>query len=259
MEVRLHIRLQVFKPGSGKSSISRAEKGLFMRHASASLAFMGTKYVALNDNLYSYLSGLRSDASDRLLQQLRAETAALGEEVSKCQVSDEQGTFLSLLTAAIGAKSAIEIGTFTGYSSLCIARGMATGGRLICLDANEEWTAIARKYWSKARLQDRIELRLGPAIQTLRQLEPGLAFDLAFIDANKTEYDAYYELLLPRIRPNGLILFDNMLWGGRLGDGPVEEPTGRAIDALNRKLAKDPRVEAVLLSVADGIQLCRKR
>jgi caffeoyl-CoA O-methyltransferase len=220
---------------------------------------MGTKYVVLNDNLYSYLSGLRSDAADGLLQQLRAETATLGEEISKCQISDEQGTFLSLLTAAIGAKSAIEVGTFTGYSSLCIARGLRTGGRLICLDANQEWTAIARKYWAKAGIQDRIELRLGPAIPTLQQLEPGMRFDLAFVDADKTEYDAYYELLLPRIRTNGLILFDNMLWGGRLGAGPVEEATGRAIDALNRKLAKDPRIEAVLLSVADGIQMCRKR
>jgi caffeoyl-CoA O-methyltransferase len=220
---------------------------------------MGTKYVSVNDSLYSYLSGMRSDAADPLLRQLRAETAALGEEISKCQISDEQGTFLSLLTAAIGAKSAIEVGTFTGYSSLCIARGLAAGGRLICLDSSREWTAIARKYWAKAGVQDRIKLRLGPAIPALQQLEPGAVFDLAFVDADKTQYDAYYELLLPRIRPNGLILFDNMLWGGRLGAGPVEEATGRAIDALNHKLAKDPRVEAVLLSVADGIQLCRKR
>ena len=220
---------------------------------------MGTKYVTLNDTLYSYLSGLRSDAGDGLLQELRAETAALGEEVAKCQISDDEGTFLSLLTAAIGAKSAIEVGTFTGYSSICIARALGNGGRLDCVDESEEWTSIARKYWVKAGLQDRIELRLGPAIPTLQQLEPGLTFDLAFIDADKTEYDAYYELLLPRVRPNGLILFDNMLWGGRLGAGAVKEATGRAIDALNRKLAKDPRVEAVLLSVADGIQLCRKR
>ena len=220
---------------------------------------MGIKYISLNDSLYSYLSGLRSDASDRLLEQLRAETAALGEEVSKCQISDEEGTLLGLLTAAIGAKSAIEVGTFTGYSSLCIARALPSDGRLICLDANREWTAIARKYWAKAGVQHRIELRLGAAIPALQQLEPGLTFDLAFIDANKTEYDTYYELILPRVRRNGLIILDNMLWGGRLGAGPVQEATGRAIDALNHKLAKDPRVEAVLLSVVDGIQLCRKR
>jgi caffeoyl-CoA O-methyltransferase len=220
---------------------------------------MGTKYVTLNDRLYDYLSGLRSDAPDRLLRALRTETAALGPEVSKCQISDEQGTFLSILTAAIRAKSVIEVGTFTGYSSLCIARALPADGTLICLDASEEWTAMARKYWRKAGVQKRIDLRVGPAIPALRKLERGLIFDLAFIDANKTEYDAYYELLLPRIRRNGLILFDNMLWGGRLADGPINEATGRAIHALNRKLAKDRRVEAVLLSIADGIQLCRKR
>jgi len=220
---------------------------------------MGTKYVRLNERLYRYLSRCRSDASDPLLQALRAETAALGEEVSKCQISDEQGTFLSVLVAATGVKSAIEVGTFTGYSSLCIARALPAKGRLICLDASKEWTAVARKYWAKAGVQDRIELRLGPAIPALQQLEPRLSFDFAFIDADKTEYDAYYELLLPRVRRNGLILFDNMLWGGRLGAGAVRKATGRAIDALNHKLATDARVEAVLLPVADGIQLCRKR
>jgi caffeoyl-CoA O-methyltransferase len=220
---------------------------------------MGTKYVSLNDRRYRYLCRCRSDAADPLLEELRAETATLGKEVSKCQISDDQGTFLSILVAAAGVKSAIEVGTFTGYSSLCIARALPPKGKLICLDASEEWTAVARKYWAKAGLQDRIELRLGPAIARLKRLEPGLTFDFAFIDAAKTEYDAYYELLLPRIRRNGLILFDNMLWGGRLGDGAVRQANGRAIDALNRKLASDPRVEAALLSVADGIQFCRKR
>jgi caffeoyl-CoA O-methyltransferase len=220
---------------------------------------MGTKYVRLNKTLYGYLGRCRSDASDALLHELRAETAALGEEVSKCQISDEQGTFLSVLVAAMGVKSAIEVGTFTGYSSLCIARALPAKGRLLCLDANKEWTAVARKYWAKAGLQDRIELRLGPAKSRLQALEPGRTFDFAFIDADKTGYDAYYELLLPRIRRNGLILFDNMLWGGRLGAGPVRQANGRAIDALNHKLARDPRVEAVLLPVADGIQFCRKR
>jgi caffeoyl-CoA O-methyltransferase len=220
---------------------------------------MGTKYVRLNKRLYNYLCRCRSDASDPLLQELRVETAALGDEVSICQISDEQGTFLSVLVAAAGVKSAIEVGTFTGYSSLCIARALPPDGRLICVDASAKWTATARKYWARADVQDRIELRLGPAVPTLQQLEPGLTFDFAFIDADKTEYDAYYELLLPRIRQGGLILFDNMLWGGRLGAGPVKEATGRAIDALNHKLAGDARVEAVLLSVADGIQFCRKR
>ncbi len=179
--------------------------------------------------------------------------------MSKCQVSDEQGTFLSVLVAAAGVKSAIEVGTFTGYSSLCIARAMSPKGRLICLDANKEWTAVARKYWSKAGVQDRIELRLGAAIPSLKKLEPGLTFDFAFIDAAKTEYDSYYELLLPRVRRNGLILFDNMLSGGRVGAKVAKGEIVKAIDALNHKLAHDARVEVVLLSVADGIQFCRKR
>jgi len=220
---------------------------------------MGTKYVPMNESRYRYLCRCRSDASDLVLQELRDETAALGKEVSKCQISDDEGTFLSILVAAAGVKTAIEVGTFTGYSSLCIARALPPKGKLLCLDASEEWTSVARKYWAKAGLQDRIELRLGPAIARLKQLERGRMFDFAFIDAAKTEYDAYYELLLPRVRRDGLILFDNMLWGGRLGRGAVTQANGRAIDALNHKLASDPRVEAVLLSVADGIQFCRKR
>jgi caffeoyl-CoA O-methyltransferase len=218
---------------------------------------MTLKYVAFNDSLNRYLSCLRSDASDPVLQELPAETAALGD-LSEMQISEEQGTFMGILVAAIGAHSIIEIGTFTGYSSLCMARALPKGGRLICVDESEQWTAIARKYWAKAGVQDRIDLRLGQAIPILKQLEPDLKFDLAFIDAQKTEYDAYYELILPRVRKNGLILFDNMLWGGRLGSGPVKEPSGIAIDALNHKLANDKRVESVLLPVADGLQLCRK-
>jgi caffeoyl-CoA O-methyltransferase len=219
---------------------------------------MGTKYLSLTDRLYGYLSRLRSDAADPLLAELRNETAALGE-ASICQISDEQGTLLSILIAAIGARSAIEVGTFTGYSSICIARAMPADGHLLCLDQSEEWTAIARKYWQKAGLQSRIELRLGPAVPLLKALDSTLFFDFAFIDADKTEYDSYYELVLPHVRKNGLILFDNMLWNGLLGGEPVEHPNGRAIDALNHKLAKDSRVEAVLLPVADGIQVCRKR
>jgi len=219
---------------------------------------MTLKYLPLNDTLYRYLCRCHSDAGDPILRALREETAALGDD-ARMQISEEQGALMGLLVAAIGASSAIEVGTFTGYSSICIARGLPPNGRLICLDESERWTAIARKYWARAEVQRKIELRLGAAIPLLQQLEPGLVFDFVFIDADKTEYDTYYELLLPRVRPNGLILFDNMLWGGRLGDGRVEEAAGQALDALNHKLAHDPRVECVLLPVADGIQLCRKR
>ena len=219
---------------------------------------MGLKYLSLNDGLYKYLCASRSEAADSVLQALRQETAALGES-SRMQISEEQGTFMSVLVAAIGAKRAIEVGTFTGYSSLCIARALPAEGRLVCIDTSEEWTAIARKYWGRAGVQERIDLRLGQAIPLLQQIGTEASFDFAFIDAEKTEYVTYYELVLPRVRRNGLILFDNMLWGGRLGAGPVQEAAGRTIDALNQKLAKDPRVEAVLLPIADGLQLCRKR
>src|SRR3954463_6540933 len=143
---------------------------------------MGLKYISLNDNLYGYLCACRSDAQDPILRDLRQETADIGE-MSRMQISEEQGALMSILVAACGVKSAIEVGTFTGYSSLCIARALPKGGRLICVDASEEWTSIARKYWTRAGVQDRIELRLGSAIPILEQLQPTLNFDFVFIDA----------------------------------------------------------------------------
>ena len=219
---------------------------------------MELKYIALNDRLYRYLCACRTGSDDPVLDALRRETEALGG-ISRMQISREQGSFMTLLVATIGAASAIEVGTFTGYSSICIARGLRAEGRLLCLDASEEWTTIARRYWKRAGVRKRIELRLGPAIATLKKLDRGLVFDFAFVDAAKEEYDAYYELILPRVRSNGLILFDNMLWGGRLGTTRINQASGRAIDKLNRKLARDKRVESVLLPIADGLQLCRKR
>jgi len=218
---------------------------------------MPDKYLRLDHSLYRYMAGLRSDAGDALLRQLRKETEALGK-VSICQISEEQGTFLSILVAALRVTSAIEVGTFTGYSAICIARALSHGGRLITLDQDENWTAIARKYWKRAGLGSRIDLRLGPAIASLKRLEKSLRFDFAFIDAEKAEYRDYYELILPRVRQNGLILFDNMLLEGRVVRKPITEPRAKAVDALNRKLAKDKRIEAVLVPIADGIQICRK-
>jgi caffeoyl-CoA O-methyltransferase len=219
---------------------------------------MQLKYLPLDDSLYRYAIAHRTDAADPVLAELRDENETFGED-AKCQVSEEQGAFLSLLVAAMGAKSALEVGTFTGYSSICIARGLPRDGHLICVDQNPKWAGIAQRYWERAGVQDKIKLRLGSAIPILRQLEADRMFDFAFIDAAKTEYDAYYELILPRVRPNGLILFDNMLWAGRLTGNLDQDPLGQALDALNRKLAKDPRVETVLLPIADGIQICRKR
>lgn len=215
------------------------------------------KYTALNDRLFQYICECRSNAVDGVLRDLRRETAALGE-IAEMQIGPDQGTFMTILVRAIGARTAIEIGSFTGYSGICIARGLPKDGRLLCLDASQEWTGIARKYWRRAAVAEKIELRLGPAVSSLKRLEPAWRFDFAFIDAHKPEYEEYYELVLPRMRPNGLILFDNMLWGGRLGKrGPIRHPNGQMIDRLNRKLAKDRRVESSLLSIGDGVQLCR--
>lgn len=216
------------------------------------------KFTPLNQRLFRYICGSRSNARDRVLDDLRKETTATTGEFAMMQIGPDQGTFMTLLVKAIGARTAVEIGSFTGYSSICIARGLPENGRLLCLDASAEWTAVARKYWRRAGVADKIELRLGPAVESLKKLEPRWRFDFAFIDAHKPEYEDYYELVLPRMRPNGLILFDNMLWGGRLGTGrPIRHPGGRVIERMNRKLAKDQRVESVLLSIGDGVQLCR--
>jgi caffeoyl-CoA O-methyltransferase len=216
------------------------------------------KYTLLNDRSYAYLCACRSGGADAVLDSLRARTEALGPEISRMQIGPDQGAFMTLLVAAIGAREALEIGSFTGYSAICIARGLPARGRLLCLDASKEWTDIAREYWARAGLNNKIQLRVGPAAESLKQLEQGRKFDFAFIDADKTGYDAYYEAVLPRMRPNALILFDNMLWGGRLdGKRRITDAHGRAIHRLNRKLAADPRVESMLLALADGVHVCR--
>jgi predicted O-methyltransferase YrrM len=217
-----------------------------------------TKYVALNDALYAYIVRHRSGAIDPVLDELRRETESLGD-LAKMLISPEQGDFLTILTRLLGVHRAVEIGTFTGYSSICIARGLAHHGRLFCFDINAEWAAIARRYWEKDGVSDRINLQLGDAKEALPAWEPSGPIDLAFIDADKPGYDAYFEMLLPKMRSNGLFIFDNMVWGGRVIEQPLTDPDGVAIDRLNAKLADDPRVETVLLPVADGLHFARKR
>jgi caffeoyl-CoA O-methyltransferase len=219
---------------------------------------MSTSYLPLNDALYQYLLKQRSGADDPILEEIRAESRRLGE-VGNMAISADQASLLTMLTALVGAKHAVEIGTFTGSSSISIARGLAPGGRLVCFDQDFRWTSIARRYWFKAGVQDRIELRLGNAHNLLARYRPPGPLDLVFIDADKESYDFYYESMIPHVRTNGLIIFDNMLRGGRIID-PIArtEPSVRAIDELNRKLANDPRVQSVLISVADGLHLCRK-
>jgi caffeoyl-CoA O-methyltransferase len=217
-----------------------------------------SKYVTLTDPLYDYVVRHRSHSVDPLLQELRSATEALGE-IARMLISPEQGSFLTLLTKLLGVRCAVEVGTFTGYSSICLARGLSEGGRLFCFDSSAEWTAIARRYWKKEALTGRIELQLGDAKEILAKWEPPGPVDLAFIDADKASYETYYELLLPRMKPNGLFIFDNMVWGGRVIEEPLTDANGMAIDRLNAKLARDSRVDSVLLPIADGLHLARKR
>ena len=195
---------------------------------------------------------------DDVQRDLIAETEALGG-ISMMQIAPEQGAFMTVLTRLIGARHAIEVGTFTGYSSLSIARGLPDDGTLLCCDVNEEWTAIARKYWERAGVDDKIELRIAAAIETLRSLPAGERFDLAFIDADKTNYPNYYDEVLARLRPNGVILVDNTLWGGAVIDANATDDNTKAIRAFNDAVAADDRIESTILTVGDGLTLIRKR
>jgi caffeoyl-CoA O-methyltransferase len=220
---------------------------------------MSSKYVALTDELNDYVVAHRSGGNDPVLAALRAETESLGA-ISEMAISLYQAGVLNFIVDIIGAKWAVEVGTFTGTSSISIARALQPGGKLICFDQDFKWTSIARRYWQKAGVQDRIDLRLGRAGDLLRRFRPTHPLDFVFIDADKESYDAYYEALLPSVRTGGLIVFDNMLRGGQVID-PVgkNEPATRAINQMNRKLASDERVHSILLPVADGLHLCRKR
>jgi caffeoyl-CoA O-methyltransferase len=217
---------------------------------------MTDKYTVLDERLYAYLlaQGVRED---EVLRELREETARLGRP-ARMQIAPDQGALLRLLVAAIGARRAVEVGTFTGYSGLCIARGLGPEGRLLCCDVSDEWTRIARRYWERAGVADRIELRLGPALDTLRALPLTPSFDFAFIDADKLGYLAYYDELLARTRPGGLIAVDNVLWDGRVADLTVRDDETRGLRRFNEVVAADPRVEIVMLAVADGLTLARK-
>jgi caffeoyl-CoA O-methyltransferase len=215
------------------------------------------KSVDLTPALLDYVIA-HGTPPDEVQHALIDETTALGG-ISRMQIAAEQGAFMTLLTRLVGARFAVEVGTFTGYSSICIARGLAEGGRLLCCDVSEEWTAIARRHWERAGLDDRIELRLGPALETLRALPLDPPIDLAFIDADKGGYRGYYEELLERMRPNGLILVDNVLWGGAVVDPSDSSADTEAIRAFNDHVAADERVDKVMLPIADGLTLARKR
>jgi caffeoyl-CoA O-methyltransferase len=195
---------------------------------------------------------------DEVLADLRAETAELGGPAGM-QIGPDQGQLLTLLTRLVGARRAVEVGTFTGYSSLCIARGLPDDGRLLCCDVSEEWTAIARRAWARAGLDDRIELRLAPALETLRSLPADEHLDLVFIDADKTGYLDYWHELVPRVRPGGLLLADNVLWSGTIFDTTDTSRNAVALRAFNDAVAADDRVECVMLPAFDGLTIARRK
>jgi caffeoyl-CoA O-methyltransferase len=207
---------------------------------------------AIADYALGHSSG--PDAVQLELQQVTAERTG---RAAGMQIGDDQAVLLEILARSVGARRALEIGTFTGYSALALARGMGPDGRLLCLDVSEEWTSIAREHWEKAGVAERIDLRIGPALDTLRDLPPVL-FDLAFVDADKNNYGAYYDELVPRIRPGGLILVDNTLWSGAVLDEKDDSDDTVAIRALNDRIAADPRVRVVLLPIGDGLTVAQR-
>jgi predicted O-methyltransferase YrrM len=207
---------------------------------------------AINDYLLAH-----SEPADQVMRDLAEETHRDLAPQSGMQITHDEGELLTMLVRLTGARQAVEVGTFTGYSSTCIARGLPDDGHLLCCDVSEEYTAVARRYWERAGVSDKIELRIAPAVETLRSLPDEPYLDFAFIDADKTGYPSYVEEVLPRLRPGGLMVLDNMLRDGRVLD--PEDDNDRAIHALNESLVADGRVDVVLLPVRDGVSLARKR
>ena len=216
---------------------------------------MSPRSFLLDDALQSYVSG-HAPAPDPVFARLVARTEELGS-VAGMQVAPEQAALLTLLVQLTGVTRAVEVGTFTGASALAIARGLDEGGHLLCCDVNEEWTGLAREAWAEAGVDDRIELRVAPAIETLRSLPPDPVIDFAFVDADKVGYPDYYDALVPRLRPGGLLVADNTLWGGRIVTG--DDDSAIALRAYNDRAATDDRVTTVLLTVADGLTVSRRR
>lgn len=220
---------------------------------------MAREILAMTEELSAYLRSV-SVREPELLKRLREETASLPK--SHMQISPEQGQFMGLLVRLGRVRRALEVGVYTGYSSLSVAAALPEDGRLVACDVSEEWTAVARRYWREAGVEGKIDLRLGPAIETLDGLiGEGLAgtFDFVFIDADKENYDGYYERALVLLAPGGLAAVDNVLWAGRVVDESVQDANTRAIRAFNRKLHADPRVWLSMVPVGDGVTLAVKR
>ena len=220
---------------------------------------MTIKALSLDEKLYRYLLSVSFRETD-LLQKLRVETRALPE--FNMQITPEQGQFLGLLAKIVGAKKVLEVGVFTGYSSLSILMALPAEGRLVACDLSEEWTAMAERYWTLAGVRHQVDLRLGLALDTLNQLitdGESATFDMAFIDADKSHYRDYYEAALRLVRPGGLIVIDNLLWSGKVADPKVSDPDTLAIRDLNDRLHRDERIDYSLIPMADGIGIARVR
>jgi len=217
---------------------------------------MAPRSIGLDDALSAYI-GAHSTPPDAVRRQLIERTEALGG-VSGMQIAPEQGELLTMLTSLVRADFAVEVGTFTGYSSLSIASGLAEGGRLLCCDVSLEWTDIAREHWVLAGVDDRIELRIAPAIETLRSLPADTVVDFAFIDADKGGYLDYYEALLSRLSPHGLMCVDNTLWSGAVIDPDVDDANTEALRRFNDHVAADARTRQVIVPIGDGLTLIRR-
>ena len=221
-------------------------------------AAMTNRTLPITDPLYEYMLAVSLREAE-LLKRLRLETVQ--DEMAQMQIAPEQGQFMALLIHLLQARKCLEIGVFTGYSSLWVGLALPPGGRLIACDVSEKWTRVARRYWQEAGVADKIDLRLGPAVSTLAGLiasgEAG-SFDFAFIDADKSDYDTYYEGCLTLLRTGGLLAIDNIFWGGAVADPSVDDADTVALRGLNRKIHGDPRVEISLVPIADGLTLARK-
>jgi caffeoyl-CoA O-methyltransferase len=224
---------------------------------------MSTRTIGLSEELHRYVVEVGTREDD-LLRRLRAETLSTVPDVAEMQISPEQGQFMTFLARAIGARRAIEVGTFTGYSSVCLARGLPADGKLVCIDSSDEWTKMARRYWSEAGLAERIDLRLGDGVDQLdRMIASGESgnYDLCFHDADKARSDAYVERFLRLLRPGGVFLVDNALRDGRVLDpqNASDRESTMAIVEMSRRLREDERIDWCLLPVGDGVAMGRKR
>jgi caffeoyl-CoA O-methyltransferase len=219
----------------------------------------GDRPQALDAELLGYLAEHARPEPDEVQQKLIATTQQRTGGASVMQIGNDQAVWFEMLTRAIGARHALEIGTFTGYSALAIARGLAPQGRLICCDVSAEWTSIAQEHWALAGVDDRIELRLGPALDTLATLDPSLRFDLVFIDADKPNYPNYLDAVLDRLTPHGVVLVDNTLWSRRVLDPTVDDVDTVAMRTFNDRVTRDERLMSVIVPIGDGVTMIQRR